>query len=283
MNYALIGGNTNWSKILIKNFNYQKYKLKYTSSRYIKKKNNFINYKQIPLNKIDFVILSSDAKRNIEAAKYFTFKKVPIFIEKPISHSYKSFKSFQKFTKSKTVYFCDYLHIYSDPIQYLKNKLKKERIKKIRLIFGKKGKERNINSSYEWLPHPLSILFFLTKKNFHNLKINYYNFQNKKKTNLEIFYKNKRFEFQIFSGNNFNSTKYEVEILTDKNNYLYDGTHPKKLKINHKLYFFKHNPLYNSIMTFSNIINNPNKNIILSNENKRITEKIMNFLYRKKL
>ena len=23
MNYALIGGNTNWSKILIKNFNYQ--------------------------------------------------------------------------------------------------------------------------------------------------------------------------------------------------------------------------------------------------------------------
>ena len=28
MNYALIGGNTNWSKILIKNFNYQKYKLK---------------------------------------------------------------------------------------------------------------------------------------------------------------------------------------------------------------------------------------------------------------
>ena len=38
MNYALIGGNTNWSKILIKNFYYQKYKLKYTSSRYIKKK-----------------------------------------------------------------------------------------------------------------------------------------------------------------------------------------------------------------------------------------------------
>ena len=38
MNYALIGGNTNWSKILIKNFNYQNYNIKFTSSRYLKKK-----------------------------------------------------------------------------------------------------------------------------------------------------------------------------------------------------------------------------------------------------
>ena len=37
----------------------------------------------------------------------------------------------------------------------VKKKTKKEIIKKIKLIFGKKGRERNINSSYEWLPHPL--------------------------------------------------------------------------------------------------------------------------------
>ena len=112
MNYALIGGNTNWSKILIKNFNYQNYNIKFTSSRYLKKKNNFINYKKIPLDKIDFVVLSSDTKRNIEAAKYFILKKVPVFIEKPISNSHKSFKSLKKFTNLKTICFCYYLHIY---------------------------------------------------------------------------------------------------------------------------------------------------------------------------
>lgn len=283
MNYALIGGNTNWSKILIKNFNYQKYKLKYISSRYIKKKNNFINYKKIPLDKIDFVVLSSDAKRNIEAAKYFVCSKIPLFIEKPISYSYKSFKSFQKFTKPNTIYFCDYLHIYSEPIQFIKKKLKKENIKKIRLIFGKKGIERNINSSYEWLPHPLSILFYLTNKKYNKLIINYTNFENKKKTNLEISYKNNNFEVNINSGNNFTSTKYEVRIKTDKNDYLYDGTHPKKLKINSKLYLFKHKPLYNSISAFSKIIKNSNDKIMLNKQNKKITEKIMNFLHKKKL
>ena len=118
MNYALIGGNTNWSKILIKNFNYQKFKLKYTSSRYIKKKNNLTDYKKIPLDEIDFVVLCSDTKRNIKAAKYFTSKKIPIFIEKPISYSYKSFKNLKKFEKTNTICFCDYLHIYSDPINF---------------------------------------------------------------------------------------------------------------------------------------------------------------------
>ena len=74
MNYVLLGGSTNWSKILIKNFNLQKHKLKFTSSRFLDKKENIINYKKIPLKNIDFVVLSSDTKRNIEAAKYFTKK-----------------------------------------------------------------------------------------------------------------------------------------------------------------------------------------------------------------
>ncbi len=283
MNYALIGGNTNWSKILIKNFYYHKYKLKYTSSRYIKKKNNFINYKKIPLDEIDFVVLSSDAKRNIKSAKYFTHMQVPIFIEKPISFSYRSFKNFKKYTKSNAIYFCDYLHIYSDPIKFIKKKLKKENIKKIKLIFGKKGRERNINSSYEWLPHPLSILFYLTNKNYSEATIKYNNFQTKKKTNLEIFFKNKKFEAYICSGNNFNSTKYIVNIKTEKNDYLYDGTYPTKLKINRKSYFFKYKPLFNSILVFSKIIKDSKDKKILSKQNKKITEYIMNFLHKKKL
>ena len=236
MNYALIGGNTNWSKTLIKNFNFQKFKLKFTSSRYIKRKNNFIDYKKIPLDKIDFIVLCSDAKRNIEAAKYFAFKKVPIFIEKPISNSYNNFKKFKKIINLNTIYFCDYLHIYSDPIQKLKKKIKKEKVISIKLIFGKKGKERKINSSYEWLPHPLSVLFYLKNYKYTDSIIKYSKFKNKKKTNLKISYLKKKFEVFVYSGNNFTTTKYIVDIKTDKNRYVYDGTRPTKLRINSKLY-----------------------------------------------
>ena len=166
---------------------------------------------------------------------------------------------------------------------FLKKNKKKENIKKIKLIFGKRGRERNINSSYEWLPHPLSILFFLKNKKYNNAMINYNNFKNKKKTNLEIYYKNKNFEFNIYSGNNFTSTKYEVLINTEKNDYFYDGTDPTKLKINRKLFFFQHKPLYNSIAAFSKIIKNSKNKVMLSNENKKITKDIMDFLHKKKL
>ena len=47
-------------------------------------------------------------------------------------------------------------------------------------------------------PHLLSILFYLTNTKYNNALINYNKFKNKKKTNLEIYYKNKNFEFNIF-------------------------------------------------------------------------------------
>ena len=80
MNYVMVGGNTKWSKILIKNFEQKKFKLKFTSSRYIKRKTNFTNYKKIPLNNIDFVVLCSDAKRNINAAKFLLKKQYQILL-----------------------------------------------------------------------------------------------------------------------------------------------------------------------------------------------------------
>ena len=280
MNFILVGGNTNWSKVLIKNFKKLKNKLKYTSSRYILKKNNIYNYKNIPLKNIDFIVLCSDAKRNIEAASYFQKKNLPIFIEKPISNSYNSYFNFKNKTNSNNIFFCNYLHIYSDPLKFLKKKLKNEKIKSIKLYFGKKGLERNINSSYEWLPHPLSILFFLTNKNYLDSKIVFHNFENKRKTNLIITCERKNFQLYIKTGNNFASTKYILKIITKKNNYIYNGQQPKNIVINKKLQKFSNLPLENSIITFLKIIKK-NKNLFI--ENKKITKQIMEFLYKKKL
>lgn len=282
MNYLLLGGSTNWSKTLIKNFNLQKNKLKFTSSRFLDKKENIINYKKIPLEKIDFVVLSSDTKRNIKAAKYFTKKKLPIFMEKPLANSYKSYKIFKKSTSQNSIYFCDYLHIYSDPIQLIKKRLEKENINNIQLYFGKNGKERSIKASYEWLPHPLSILFYLKNQTYENVIIKYKNFVNKKKTNLEISFKKKNFKLFISSGNNFSFTKYIVDINTDQNHYIYDGTNPKKLIINGRSFTLKHKPLFNSISTFLKLIKNKKAKKLLD-ENKKISEKIMSFLHKKRL
>jgi hypothetical protein len=279
MNYALIGGNTKWSKILIKNFKKQRYNLKFTSSRYIKIKNNFISYLEIPLDKIDFVVLCSDAKRNIKAAKYFIKKNKPIFIEKPISNTYLNYISLEKITDNESIYFCDYQHIYSDPIQYLRKKIQNEKIIDIKLYFGKNGLERKIKASYEWFPHPLSILFFLKKNKFKNLKINYQDFKNKNKTNIMIKNKsNKKFNLLISCGNNFENKKYIADIVTDKNHFIYDGDYPKKIKVNKKYKYFKNLPLYNSILAFSKIIkDHKNKNFLLK-QNKKITKNIMVFL-----
>ena len=58
MKFAIIGGNTRWSKILIKNFKKFDHKLLFTSSGYINKKNNFKDFKKIPIKSLDFIVLA---------------------------------------------------------------------------------------------------------------------------------------------------------------------------------------------------------------------------------
>ena len=75
MKFAIIGGNTRWSKILIKNFKKFDHKLLFTSSGYINKKNNFKDFKKIPIKSIDFIVLASDVNKNLRALKFFCSKK----------------------------------------------------------------------------------------------------------------------------------------------------------------------------------------------------------------
>ncbi len=79
MKFAIIGGNTRWSKILIKNFKNYNHRLLFSSSKYIDKKNNYKDFKKIPIRNLDFLILASSTSRNLDAFKYFikknTYKK----------------------------------------------------------------------------------------------------------------------------------------------------------------------------------------------------------------
>ena len=82
MKFAIIGGNTRWSKILIKNFKKFGHILLFTSSNFLKKKNNYINFKNIPTKNINFIILASNPLKNLEAFKYFIKKKNTIIYRK---------------------------------------------------------------------------------------------------------------------------------------------------------------------------------------------------------
>ena len=53
------------------------------------------------------------------------YKKILIFIEKPITNNLKNYLSIKKLIKSKLI-FVHYQHIYSDSINFLVNKLKKK-------------------------------------------------------------------------------------------------------------------------------------------------------------
>ena len=142
---------------------------------------------------------------------------------------------------------------------------------------------KNINSSYEWLPHPLSIFFYLTNENL-NIYPKYSKYLNKKKTNIHINGNIKNeFFLDIKSGNNFSKRKYFIEINTNKKIYRYNATSPKKMitiTLNNnqkKIVKFKSFPLESSIRNFNNILNNNEKKILILKQNKNITDKIMNY------
>lgn len=282
MKFAIIGGNTRWSRILIKNFKKFGHILLFTSSNYLKKENNYINFKNIPINNINFIILASNPVKNLEAFKYFIKKKIPIFIEKPISNNYKNFLTIKKLSKTSS-YFVHYQHIYSEPINYLMNQLKKEKLNSLNINFGKNGPKKSINSSYEWLPHPLSIFFYLINQNL-NISPKYSEYLNKKKTNILINGNIKNGIFlDIKSGNNFKKKKYFIEIKTNKRIYKYNATCPNKiiiLTINNnqkKIIKFKDFPLESSIRIFNNIVNDNKKKRLIIKQNKEITNKIMSY------
>ena len=286
MKFAIIGGNSRWGKVLIKNFRNFNLKLSYTSSSYIKSNKNFKDFRLIPYQKVDFIIICSDIKKNLLAASFFLKKKKPIFIEKPISSNKKNYLHLANLAKKeKTILFCNYQHIYADPLQYIKKRLEyKEKIKKIYINFGKEGPIKNINSSYEWLPHPLSIIYFLTKK-IEKIKIKYVNFFSKKKTNIILSNiilnkKNQNFiDTYVESGNNFKKKIYLVKIHTNSNCYIYDAKKPNQLLVNNKIKIFKNFPLFNSINSFLKIVRKHNeKSNKIYDLNIGITKKIMLFL-----
>ena len=179
--------------------------------------------------------------------------------------------------------------MYSDPINFIISQLKKEKLLSIDLSFGKNGPTKKINSSYEWLPHPLSILFNIVN-NTISLPAKYSEYINKKKTNIKIIGKiQKNIFLNLKTGNNFNKKKYLIKIKTNKNIYEYNAINPKKISIfdrglnKKKQKKFNNYPLDNSINIFLKTLRNSKKRTSVIKKNKIITDRIMRYLDRSNL
>jgi hypothetical protein len=273
MNYGIFGGATRWGKVLIKNFNKKKCKLIFTSSKFIKNNNkNILDIRKIPKN-VDFIIIATNPYKNFKLLNLFLDKN--IFCEKPILPNYKNFKNIKI---RKKLIFCNYQHIYSNPINFFKRQLSNKKNYSIEIRFGKNGKERKVPVSYEWLTHPLSIIFYLGV-NLNNVIIKNVNYKSKYKQNFSIQNKN----INILSGNNFKKKEYSIRMQIKDKTYFYNAVKPLHCYINNKKFFFSQSPLQSSIIKFLSFLRKPKiykKEIAL---NMLITKKIMLFLEKNKI
>jgi len=290
-NVALIGYGY-WGKKVFKYLSKKKVYIKYIYTRKkIDLKNNTQDLKRIVQDStVKKIFIVTPIDTHFKLAK--TFKDKLIFVEKPLTLEHKNSK---KILNNKNV-FVDYLYRYSNSInkiiEYKKNN-KLGRLKNIYINFCQLGRFNKYDINYLLNSHALSILslFIDIEKTKYNVFPNFFN--KKKVTDLNIDFKNKYINGNIFLSFNslykkmnllFVFEKGSIEFLKLKNfsklkisNYSRDLNLREKCK---EFNFDENNNLDYSIEEFiSNRLNYFNKqNIKIS----KILEKIEKIIYKKK-
>ena len=136
LNVALIGYGY-WGPKLARNIqNSNNFQIRYiidNSKKNLEKAKNdfplakfYKNYKSLPKENIDLVVISTPTKTHFQMANYFlNFSHV--LIEKPLSINLKDVVNLEKkSTKMKKKLFVDYPFIFSGSIKYIKNVIKQK-------------------------------------------------------------------------------------------------------------------------------------------------------------
>ncbi len=300
LNVALIGYGY-WGPKLARNIqNSNNFQIRYiidNSKKNLEKAKNdfplaksYKNYKSLPKENIDLVVISTPTKTHFQIANYFlNFSHV--LIEKPLSISLKDVVNLEKkSTKMKKKLFVDYPFIFSGSIKYIKNVLKQKKYGKLLEIesFREQAPIRK-DASVVWDlgVHDISILRFLLNRNPKKIKSIKYNTvkTNQKDTayinlefqnNLKVFIKN-----SWISPIKIRIIKFKFEkgiIICDENEPIYKlKVYTRKSKSS-PIYRLEipeidlSEPLFNLISYVSrSIISNSNP-IFKNNFNKDITK-----------
>ena len=76
------------------------------------------NYNKVPIDKIDFVVVTTPTAQHYEIIKYFLKKKIPVFTEKPMVSTYKHAVELKNLSvKNKTLLFTGYMYEFFDTFQ----------------------------------------------------------------------------------------------------------------------------------------------------------------------
>ena len=292
INLALIGFGR-FGKKYYKNLNQNKY----IKSVKIYRKRNIIQKKfyrflkeEIEKNNFKGGIVATPTKTHYKISKEFIKNKIPIILEKPAAFNVIEVKKMiylsKKYNSSVIVNHSDLFNV---NLNFLLKKIKLiGKISFIEAYFGKFDstyKDRNYLPFYDWMPHPLAILFSISNSNsFLNPIVEYNNIINKKGSffqDITLSFKNKKVKLVRINYSNKRKKKVRKIIIqgskglisydgyNDKNNYIFIK---KKIMIPKR----KISPMQNVINSLYLISKNSNyySDLNLSLKIQKILEKI---------
>jgi len=171
MNLALVGFGK-FGKKYHKNINHSKLfyiKKIFRKNNLTKKKLNIILKSDIKKNNFKAGIVVTPTDTHYQISKIFIKNKIPIILEKPAGLNISEVKKMLQLSKKhKSTVIVNHSDLFNENLKHLLDKLKL--IGKISLIEGDFGKydssykNSNYLPFYDWMPHPLAILFSISSK-----------------------------------------------------------------------------------------------------------------------
>lgn len=173
MNIALIGCGY-WGKNLARNL-YSLGVLKYLvdidddnlttlSNQY--NVETFYDYTELPLDRLDGVVIATPPEQHYFAAKYFLSKGINTFIEKPMTVSVNTASELNEIAVSNnTVLMVGHTFLYSNELKYIKNYVDSGKLGKIFSITSRRLNlgiiQKHCNVVWDLAPHDIAVFNYL--------------------------------------------------------------------------------------------------------------------------
>ena len=193
----------------------------------------YLNYKNIDVNNVDLVIISTPTKTHYQLAQYF-LKHSNVLVEKPLALKKNDIINLEKLSKKNNKkLFVDYPFIFSGSILYIKNIIKKNKYGKLLEVESFREQapiRKDSNVVWDLGVHDVSILRFLLNSNpikIQSLKYNTIKTKQKDTAYINLLYRN---NLKVFIKNSWISPlkvrliKFKFEkaiIICDENEPIY--------------------------------------------------------------
>ena len=195
---------------------------------------------------LDIFIIASPITTHFKYLKYAYAANKDIIIEKPLVENQNQLKKLvllnKNFKKKVLIHHNDVLNFEKSKI--IQKFVKFKKIKKVEMIYGKKEYRNSfIKPHFDWLPHPIAVMFnlFGEPKKFQILDYVKVNKKNIILENLDLFFTFKNFKVFVKFSNNLKNPCKKITIYQDNKKLIYDGYIPKNqrtIKILLEKYYF---------------------------------------------